>query len=180
MKKQTKHLTLMALAITLNIVLGNIALFLRLPIYLDTVGTILIATILGPIAGMATGLTSAVFTGFTTDLFSLYFAPVQICVGLTTGLLMHYKKLTHLLLIKTLLITISGTLIATLITVLLFGGITSSGSSIVVQVLHGLGLNQTASIFFVQLVTDYLDRLLTISLVVSAVKLMPDYRQIIS
>ncbi|EOH87693.1 ECF transporter S component [Enterococcus pallens] len=180
MKKQAPRLTIIALAIALNIVLGNLALFLRLPIYLDTVGTILAATILGPVAGIITGLCSALFTGITSDLFSLYFSPVQLCIGLMSGILLHNKRTSWSLPLKALLITLPGTLIAALITVLLFGGITSSGSSLLVQVIHGLGVNQTLSVFLVQIGTDYLDKLLAVSLVISAVKALPRYRKIVS
>ena len=38
-----------ALAAVLNIVGGNIALLLRLPIYLDSLGTMLTAALMGPI-----------------------------------------------------------------------------------------------------------------------------------
>ncbi|MGM0212503.1 ECF transporter S component [Enterococcus sp. AZ109] len=180
MKKHTSQLTIIALAVALNIVLGNLALFLRLPIYLDTVGTILAATLLGPIAGILTGFSSALFTGVTTDLFSLYFAPVQLCVGFMAGILLHNKRTAWSLPLKVLLVTLPGTLIASLITVLLFGGITSSGSSMLVQVIHGLGLNQTLSVFLVQIGTDYLDKFLAISLVISAIRALPRYRQIVS
>ncbi|GCF92285.1 membrane protein [Enterococcus florum] len=178
MKKTTPHqLALMALAVALNIVLGNLALFLRLPIYLDAVGTMLSAAAFGPFAGILTGLSSALITGLTTDLFSLYFAPVQVCVGLMTGLLVYRQTFKGPLIIKALLITIPGTFIASLITVLLFGGITSSGSSMIVQILNGLGLNQTLSVFLVQLGTDYLDRFLALTLVVGALRIMPSYKK---
>ena len=37
-------------------------------------------------------------------------------------------------------------------------GITSSGSSTIVQLLYGLGLNQAVSVTIVQAATDYLDQ----------------------
>lgn len=46
-KFKTQHLTILALAIALNYVGANIALFLRLPIYLDSIGTILAGALLG-------------------------------------------------------------------------------------------------------------------------------------
>jgi energy-coupling factor transport system substrate-specific component len=67
--------------------------------------------------------------------------------------------------IKTLWVSLPGTIIATIITVVLFGGITSSGSSVIVQLLRGIGLSQVSSVFLVQVITDYLDRLVSIVLV---------------
>ena len=51
----TSILMLSALAIALNIVLGIITSSLRLPLYLDTIGTVFIAIYFGPWYGAAVG-----------------------------------------------------------------------------------------------------------------------------
>ena len=51
----TATLTLMAVAIAINIAVGSIAVFLRLPIYLDSIGTVLVGALAGPWAGALTG-----------------------------------------------------------------------------------------------------------------------------
>lgn len=66
---------------------------------------------------------------------------------------------------KALCISFPGTLVASIITVILFKGITSSGSSLLVQMLHGLGLDLTVSVIVIQAGTDYLDRLVSLLLV---------------
>lgn len=179
MKKTTKTLVIMALSIALNIVVGNVVLLLKLPIYLDTLGTMLTSLLFGPVAGMSVGLASGVITGVTADLYSLYFSPVQIAVGLMTGLLFH-RQVACPFWLKVLGVALPGTLIASSITVLLFGGITSSGSSLIVQLLTGLGLNQTLSVFLIQLVTDYADRFIALSLVLATVRLLPGYRKLVT
>jgi hypothetical protein len=53
----TRVIVLMPVAIALNIVLGyTVQQVLKLPIYLDSIGTILVGVLAGPIAGMATGV----------------------------------------------------------------------------------------------------------------------------
>jgi hypothetical protein len=55
----TRAIVLMALAIPINIVLGKVVSdVLRLPLYLDSIGTILVGVLAGPIAGATTGLLS--------------------------------------------------------------------------------------------------------------------------
>lgn len=55
----TRAVVLMALAIPINIVLGQVVgSVLRLPVYLDSIGTILVGVLAGPIAGAVTGLLS--------------------------------------------------------------------------------------------------------------------------
>ena len=45
----TRVLTVMALCIGINYIGGTIALWLRLPIYLDSIGTIFAGALLGPV-----------------------------------------------------------------------------------------------------------------------------------
>ena len=46
----------MPIAIAINIILGQtVAAALKIPIYLDSIGTILVGGLAGPIAGAATG-----------------------------------------------------------------------------------------------------------------------------
>lgn len=47
-KSPARLISFISIAIAINLVGANLALFLRLPIYLDTIGTLLIAVILGP------------------------------------------------------------------------------------------------------------------------------------
>ncbi len=55
----TRTIVLMALAIPINVVLGQtVASALKLPVYLDSIGTILVGVLAGPFAGAATGLLS--------------------------------------------------------------------------------------------------------------------------
>ncbi len=53
---KTRAITLLALCIALNIVGSNIALMLKLPIYLDSIGTVLAAAVFGPLGGMLAGV----------------------------------------------------------------------------------------------------------------------------
>lgn len=160
------------MAVALNIVGANIALLLKLPIYLDTIGTLLIAVLFGPWLGAATAIISALINWMTTDIFSLYFAPVAIIVSLMAGFLINNKEKALHLIWKSFLVSLPGTVTASIITVILFKGITSSGSSLIVQFLVGLGLDMTTSVILVQAGTDYLDLLISLILVIAIIKVL--------
>ena len=178
-KLTTRMVTVMALCIGLNFLGSTIALWLRLPIYLDSIGTIFAGALLGPIPGVLTGLSSSLLSGVTTDIFSLYYSPIQIITGLLAGLILPSKLQNQGLINRlplflwALVLSLPGTIISSIITIKLFGGITSSGSSMIVQLLYGLGLNQSASVVLVQTATDYLDRLLSVIAVALAVSALP-------
>lgn len=168
----TKHfsaqkIALVALFIVINIVGGHLALYTRLPIYLDTIGTLLGSAVFGPIGGVITGVLTALINGTTGDLFSIYYMPSQLATALVAGLVYKKFRATDLKNIwwLALVISLPATIVSTIITVILFHGITSSGSSMLVQVLHGMGINEVAAILLVQVGTDYLDRVIGVYVV---------------
>ena len=169
-----RKMCVVALAIVLNVIGGQIALMLHLPIYLDSIGTIMIAMLYGPVYGMLPPLLYGLVMGFTLDIYSLYFMPVGLMLGLVTGLVSRYFSLKKWRMIPgAMLITIPGTIVSAVITAVLFGGITSSGSTVIVQVLNKAGLDLTASVFIVQILTDYLDRLLSLVVVSYLLHVIP-------
>lgn len=169
-----RKMCVVALAIVLNVIGGQIALMLHLPIYLDSIGTIMIAMLYGPVYGMLPPLLYGLVMGFTLDIYSLYFMPVGLMLGLMTGLISKYFSLKKWRMIPgAMLITIPGTIVSSVITAVLFGGITSSGSTVIVQVLNKAGLGLTASVFIVQILTDYLDRLLSLVVVSYLLHVIP-------
>ena len=87
----TRTLVFMPVAMALNVVLGTaVASALKVPIYLDSIGTVLVAALAGPLAGAATGfLSNLVWTYLAPPPFgSPYAAPfavVAVVVGLLAG-----------------------------------------------------------------------------------------------
>ena len=88
----TRTIVLIPIAIAINVVLGQtVGTALKLPVYLDSVGTILVGVLAGPIAGAATGLLSNLAWTFLlagTPFGSPYawpFAIVAVEIGLLAG-----------------------------------------------------------------------------------------------
>ena len=158
MKKLTVvQVCFIALSAVINIIGGNLALVLRLPIYLDSIGTFLASALLGPVGGVLAGVVSG----------------VQIVTGVTAGILFRTTLLKKWnIFLGAFCVSIAGTIISACITAYVFGGVTSSGSSILVTLLQKLGLNMVASAFVVQIVTDYADRLISIAIVVAVLAVL--------
>ena len=87
----TRTIALMPIAMALDIVLGTaVASALKIPVYLDSIGTILVAALAGPLAGALTGfLANVVWTYLAPPPFgSPYAAPfavVAVVIGLVAG-----------------------------------------------------------------------------------------------
>ena len=169
-----RTITLMGLGIGLNVIGAFIALTLRLPIYLDSIGTILIACLLGPRYAVLAGVCGSLVSGMTFDVYSLYFAPVQITTGYFAGLMYNKEflkgKKTPL---GILIITIPTTIISAFITAYIFGGVTSSGSSYIVKILSAMQVPDVIGVFVTQLFTDYADEFVAVLLVGIATKALP-------
>ena len=172
-KISVHKITLIALAIVINIVGSYIALGLHLPIYLDSMGTIMTAILLGPFYGLFPGVLSALITGMISDIYALYYMPVGIVLGVMTGFVFQKNK-SNKLFVKSFCISVPASLISACITANVFGGITSSGSTMLVQLLAKTPLGLTLSCLIVQFFTDYFDRLLSLWLVFSVIKKLPD------
>lgn len=173
-KITTVQICFIAMAVCINVAGGQIALLLRLPVYLDSIGTMLAGAALGPAFGMIPNLLSGIVMGLTTDIYALYFVPVGMLTGLITGLV--YKKQINKkiqVFLAAFLITVPGTIVSALICAGLFGGMTSSGSAVLVQLLAKTPLGMTASIFCVQILTDYLDRVISLFVVVYFLNALP-------
>ena len=166
MKFTTAKIAMIAMAICINYIGGQLALALHLPIYLDSIGTILIGAMFGPAFGVLPPMISGILMAFTGDIYSLYFAPVGVILGLTAGfVLKRIHSVGFMLLLSAFLITLPGTIVCAIINAILFGGVTSSGSSAIVAALSHTPLGLTGAIFVVQIFTDYLDRVISLALV---------------
>jgi hypothetical protein len=85
-------IVLMPFAIAINIVLGQtVAAALKIPIYLDSIGTILVGVLAGPVAGAATGFLANVLWSYVIPPPFQYppaaaFAVVAAVIGIAAGL----------------------------------------------------------------------------------------------
>jgi energy-coupling factor transport system substrate-specific component len=88
----TRTIVLMPLAIALNIILGQaVASALKIPIYLDSIGTILVGALAGPIPGALTGFLANVLWTYVVPVpfnssVAAAFAIVAAVIGLLAGL----------------------------------------------------------------------------------------------
>lgn len=173
-KASSLKIATIGLGVALNIIGAFIALNLRLPILLDSIGTIMVSFIIGPLYGVTTGLLGSFVSGITFDIYSLYFAPVQLFVGLISGLLYKKGMFKGLRIpISVLIISIFSSLIGAVIAAYVFDGVTSSGSSYIVAFLKNIGVNKVVSVFVVQFLIDYADRFLSCLVTLTAVSCIP-------
>ena len=158
----TTTLTLIPVAIVLNLVLGQTISLLKLPIFLDSIGSVLVAILSGLWAAAVTGLLTNLIGG-VIDPFFPAFAPVAIVIGLVAGFCARvgWFRVWWKVVLTGLLIALAAAIVATPIRVLLFGGITASGSSFFIAYLLATGSAMVQSVFAVTFLTNVLDKVIT-------------------
>ncbi len=175
MSNNTKKLTFIALAVAINIVGSKLAILLSLPIFLDSIGTILAAITLGPLAGGATALIGGLINGALGDVYAIYFSVSGVLMGVIAGFLFHNTKNSTLSLFwKCLIVTLPASALSACIETFLFGGITSAVvTTFIIQALSQTALKLFGSAFLTQAVTDYVDKMVAVLLVVFSMKNLP-------
>ena len=169
-------LALIPLAVGINLALGKIASATSLPVYLDTVGTVLVAALVGPGAAVITGLLSqTTFTILDGKLMWMAFLPVHLGVALFAGWMARLGMFASPLRAAGSGFGL-GILAATLswpISYLLFGGVTAGGVTIITTVFTALGVPLEWAVYGASLSTDVLDKSVTFLLVYVVLASLP-------
>jgi energy-coupling factor transport system substrate-specific component len=82
----TRTLVLIPVAIAINIVVGQLIILLKLPIYMDSIGTVLVGALVGPWAGALTGALANIIWGLTLAPLTLPFFYVAAVIGAMAGI----------------------------------------------------------------------------------------------
>lgn len=151
---------LIPIGIGINAIGGFIASTLKLPLFLDNIGTMLIGILAGPWAAALTGAVANIVQAMLGNPVQLAFMPVPVAIGLVTGFMARagwfdtVKKTA----VPALVLTLVATVIATPIVVLVFGGVTSSGTSLVTATLVASGRSLIESAASAQLMVEFVDK----------------------
>lgn len=156
-------LTLIPVAIVLNIVVGQIASALSLPIFLDSIGTMLAALLAGPWVGGLVGLLTNLVWGLISSPTAAAFAPVAMTIGIVTGLLARVGLFRHWwqAILSGAIIAIALSFVAVPIRIYLFGGVTGSGADFVTAYLLAVGQSLFGSVIITVITSNLLDKIVT-------------------
>jgi energy-coupling factor transport system substrate-specific component len=159
----TQTWVLIPIAIAINIAVGQIVLLLKLPVYLDSIGTVLVAVLCGPWAGALTGALSNIIWGIAIDPGALPWWPVAFFIGYIAGRMAEWGffKSWWKVVVTGFVIALTATIVGTPIAVYLFGGITASGSSFITAYLLETGLGIWQSVFSTNFLAEPVDKITT-------------------
>ncbi len=162
--KQMNKMTLyvIPIAIALNIVVSNIVFALKLPIWLDSIGVVLTAVISGfwpaTIVGVITGLASLI-----TNPSNIFYIPLFVITGGVATILSHYNGYSTFL--RSLLSGIIGGITTgvsgSLITIIVYHGLSSTGTGIIAGLLRQIGAPNWLAAMSAGVSGDITDKVIT-------------------
>jgi len=175
MKMKTRVMIICGLGIAINLVLGTTVQMLKIPlIFLDTLGTIFVAVLFGPLAGAVTGGLTNVIQGFMTSPQDIPFALVNIAVGLIVGFVSkRFKFDLKVAVIVGLILSVVAPLIGTPIAIWLYGGLTGGGTDFIVAWLLSTGSSIFTAAFIPRITGNLIDKVACCILISVLIQYLP-------
>lgn len=155
----TMSIMLIPIAVAINFIGGSLALSLRLPIYLDTIGTILIGILGGPWIGGVTGFLSIILKSLQ-DPVEMPFSLIAAAIGIIAGFLARGRMFSNIAktIVSALLIAVVAVIASVLIRVIFFGGFATSGTTVLIASLMAAGIDFWPAQFIGQVVSELPDK----------------------
>ena len=172
----TLTLALIPVAIAINIAVGQIIVLLKLPIYLDSIGTVLVGMLVGPIAGLITGGLTNLIWGLSglNPAYTPFFY-VAAVIGLLAGIFARigWARKIWKWALAGLITGVVAAVLSAPTSAVIYGGVTGAGTDLIVAALRASGASIMQATFGQGIVSDPLDKLATFVIVFLIVLALP-------
>lgn len=172
----TKSLVLIPLAVGINLIGGSLCSALKLPLFLDMIGTIIIACLSGPWVAALCGLLTNLFLTLVANPVYFPYAIVSILCGLVTGFMVRagfFKSIGGAIL-TWIVCALTNTLSASIITIFVYGGASGvNGTSIATAALIATTKKIVLSVFSTAMIENLIDKGLVFFIAYSLVQKIP-------
>ena len=163
-----RSLVLVIAAVSVNIALGHLVQYsLQWPLFLDSIGTILVGALLGPLAGAVTGAGSNLLWGaLLGDLSIVPYSITAAFIGWAAGYAASRGAFARFrtVVLSSLLVGLAAALISAPITAYLFGGVTGGGTDYLTAYLTATGANVLQAATLQGFISDPVDKMLSFGL----------------
>lgn len=175
MKKIDKlTIFLIPIGIAINVVGGQLAILLKLPLFLDSIGTFVVGALCGGIPGALVGLGCGLINAISLPTLLPY-----TIIGVLFGILASFLAKKNMFssfwkaIINGIVIAIIGTGIAVPITATIYGGFVGTGASVIVTTLMAAGWDIIPATFVSELSSELMDKLVCLIIIFFVLKSMP-------
>jgi len=148
------------LAVGINLGIGAIVQVLKLPVFLDSVGTIITALLLGWKAGATVGVLGFAVSSITIFPPAIYFSLTQVCIAIyvfLAGNVGGFRSFSRTI-FSGLGLAVLAAIVSAPVIYYLFGGITGNGISVLTLFLEAKGLSKASAVIISGIIAEFLDK----------------------
>jgi energy-coupling factor transport system substrate-specific component len=159
----------------LNLTIGGLVAWLRLPIYLDSMGIVLASLLLGWRAGVACAVLTCLIGFFVVNPYLPFFTGTAIVIALVVDRLRRRNmyRSTELTFVSALILAASAALASAPVAAFVFGGVTTSGSDLLTAFFRATGRNLLDSVMLSQFTSEPVDKLIVTFVAISVIRALP-------
>lgn len=171
----TFSIALMAVAIAINIAVGTLVLGLKVPLYLDSIGTVLVGVLVGPWAGAATGFLANIIWAFLGNPAYAPFAGVAAIIGALAAAFARagWVKVWWKAAVAGLVTGVVAAFISAPIAAYVFGGTLGAGTDAIVAMFRAAGLDALGANMAQGITSDPVDKMITFLVVWAVLQALP-------
>jgi energy-coupling factor transport system substrate-specific component len=173
--RSSLQLTTIAFCAALNVGVGFLVQAVKLPIYLDSIGTIIATALLGITGGIAAGLTGIVFLALFTAPNAIAYSGTVVVIAIVAQGLMRigYLRTWWATLLGGVAIGIAAAVVSAPVTTYLFGGVSLAGADAITAFIRATGATLQQSVLLGGLATDPVDKVLVSVLAMLMLRSLP-------
>lgn len=175
MKKNDKlTIFLIPIGIAINVVGGQLAILLKLPLFLDSIGTFVVGALCGGIPGALVGLGCGLINAISLPTL-LPYTIISVLFGALASFLAKKNMFSSFwkAIINGIVVAVISTCIAVPITATIYGGFVGTGASVIVTTLMAAGWDVMPATFVSELSTEMMDKLVCLIIIFFVLKSMP-------
>ena len=176
----TPRLITIALCAALNVAVGAIVYLIKLPIYIDSIGTILCALLIFPnrwaafVCALIAGLSSMAVIGLLVNPFYPWFAFTSLCIAAVSAFVtasggevfrarpVHPMAFAVRVVLYGIITGVVAAIVSAPVVAYLFGGVTGSGSAFIVAMFLKSGQQLLNAVLLSGLTADPIDKTLQV------------------
>lgn len=174
-KDRMLALTLIPLAIAINVGIGAIVKMLNLPVYLDSIGTIIATMLLGWKRGAIVGVLGFIITSVFINPFAVYFIGTQIVIALVVGFISKkgWFSNTWKIILSGIGLGITTAIASAPVIILVFQGATGNGAALVTSFFAQMGNQIVNAVFLSGFSIEPIDKVIQCLLAFFILKSIP-------
>lgn len=168
-------LVLIPVGVSINVVGYQMSQILKLPVFIDQIGTILVSMITGPWVGMVTGLLGNVVNGMIYPT-AFGYAIVSMLIGFVSGFLSRWRWYSNIVgvVIGCALLNVVSSVSAAVVTVFMFGGVTGAGTDLLTAAFVASGQALWNSVLTTNVISGTVNTIVNFAIAWIIVRRIPD------